>query len=91
MIKLKKPSPVSKFLKEARIKSSLTQAEVANALRYKSVQFVSNWERGLRTPPGKTLVKLAKMYRISIEDLYDLLLEEKICLAKQNLKKMLYG
>ena len=84
-------SALAPFLKDARVKAGLQQKDVADALGYTSVQFVSNWERGLRAPPGKTLIRLAKMYKISIDDLYQILLEERISQTKKELQDMLFG
>jgi len=39
------------YLKEKRMASKLTQAELAGLLKV-HVQFVSNWERGLCAPPS---------------------------------------
>lgn len=46
------------LLREFRRKAGITQHELSDALGYESAQFVSNWERGISTPPSKTIVKI---------------------------------
>lgn len=64
-----------KFLKEKRVKANLTQAQVAKALGYKTSQFVSNWERGLSTPPAFVIKKIAELYNINAKELVGLLID----------------
>lgn len=61
---------LASYLKQIRRDSGLSQKEVATTLGYKSSQFVSNWERGLSSPPLGTLRKLAGLYRVGEEDLF---------------------
>jgi transcriptional regulator with XRE-family HTH domain len=88
---MKKHRTLSLFLKEARIKSGFSQKDVSDELGYSTAQFVSNWERGLSTPPGRTLRKLAKFYKVSAEDLYEVLLDETLNRVENQLKKEFYG
>lgn len=62
------------FIKTARIKAGVSQADVANALGYGSSQFVSNWERGISMPPLGSLKVIAKMYGINSENLFKVFL-----------------
>ena len=63
-----------KFLKAAREKSRMTQAELAEELGDVHVQFVSNWERGLCQPPMHKYRKLIKFLKINEVDLrYEML------------------
>lgn len=64
-----------KFLKEKRIKKNLTQAQIAKALGYKTSQFISNWERGLSTPPAAVIKKVAYIYGIDAKELLGLLID----------------
>lgn len=48
-------------LKKLRTRAGLTQQEVATKFGYTTAQFVSNWERGLITPPIKTAKRLSLM------------------------------
>ncbi|NUN07536.1 MAG: helix-turn-helix transcriptional regulator, partial [Bdellovibrio sp.] len=62
-------------------------------LGYTTPQFISNWERGISTPPMKTVKKLASMYAISVDEIFNLLLQETLQQVtldfKQKLKKIL--
>jgi transcriptional regulator with XRE-family HTH domain len=77
--------PDAKFWKEARLKRSLSQADVAKILGYSSPQLVSNWERGLCNPPQKHLSQLLKLYKINVNDYIELV----IAYEKKKLKKLL--
>lgn len=72
------------FLKEKREEKGLTQTDVAKACKCKS-QFVSNWERGMCSPPWDILKKLVKLYAIPEKDIYNLLMEEHRNLIITNL------
>lgn len=64
---------VGAYLREARVKKNLTQREVADALGYSSMQFISNFERGIAVPPLKRLKILVKLYGLSSRQLVDLI------------------
>ena len=74
---------LASFLKEYRIKSGLSQAEVAVLLKYSTPQFISNWERGVSSPPLDKVSLLIEIYRISREELIDIMLDE----ARDHLEK----
>lgn len=61
---------LAEYLKTARSLAGLSQKEVSTILGYKSSQFVSNWERGLSSPPVQTLKRLCSLYKTSEEDMY---------------------
>lgn len=64
-----------------RMRRELTQAEVAKAMGWQTVQFVSNIERGLALPPKSKIKKFAKLYRVNpgeIGQLYVDLFESKL-------------
>lgn len=63
-------------MKEKRVAAGLTQSEVARKLGYSSPQFVSNWERGLANPPVFVLRDLTKMYKVSADSMFDLLVDD---------------
>lgn len=67
---------IGKFLKASREKAGLSQREVAEHLGYTTAQFVSNWERGLITPPVATMSVLLGLYKMSKKELTDLLIAE---------------
>ncbi len=63
---------LSKYLKQMRCRAGLTQKQVAKVLRYESAQFVSNWERGVATPPVAALAVLIKLYGLNLDHLIHL-------------------
>lgn len=69
---------LSKFLKQKRLQAGLSQGEVAKRLGYTSPQFVSNWERGLSRPPAATLRKIAQIYNIATNEMFDVVLQATI-------------
>lgn len=75
------------YLRKKRELAGLSQKQVAENLGYTTPQFISNWERGLSTPPIKTLKKLADMYSIPKEEIFDLLLQETLQQVTLDFKK----
>lgn len=69
---------LSKLLKEKRLKSGLTQAELGEALGYRSGQFVSTWEKGAATPPKEKLLALCRILGLSETKLQTALIEDKM-------------
>jgi transcriptional regulator with XRE-family HTH domain len=59
------------YLKSLRLKSGLTQSDVAEALNYTNSQFVSNWERGKCLPAVASFTVLAKLYNVPMKTLFD--------------------
>lgn len=53
------------IFKKYREAVELSQGEVAKRMGYSTPQFISNWERGVSTPPVKDIVKLAGIYKVS--------------------------
>lgn len=66
------------FLKRKRVDAKMSQKEVAETLGYSTPQFISNWERGLSSPPMKALKTLADLYRVRGEELYDLMVQNAV-------------
>ena len=71
---MKKQPMMSEFLKEKRARVGLTQSEVASKLGYSSPQFVSNWERGLASPPVFVLRDLTKLYKVGADEMFSVLM-----------------
>jgi transcriptional regulator with XRE-family HTH domain len=72
------------FLKEIRQKRNITQAELAKKLGYTTSQFVSNWERGLCSPPLDSIVEIANFLAIPKSTIMNLILEQtKVELEKR--------
>jgi transcriptional regulator with XRE-family HTH domain len=58
-------------LKKLRVQHNMTQEEVAERLGF-SAQTVSKWERGISYPDITLLPKIAKMFRCSIDSLFNM-------------------
>lgn len=90
---MSKNANFAKYLKQKRENAGLSQKQVSEKLGYTTPQFISNWERGISTPPMKTVKKLASMYSISVDEIFNLLLQETLQQVtldfKQKLKKIL--
>jgi transcriptional regulator with XRE-family HTH domain len=59
---------IAKLSLEARIKSGLSQVEVAKAVGYRNGQFVSNVERGICSIPTKNLKKYCSTVKLNVND-----------------------
>ncbi len=68
---------LGKFLKKLRVEANLSQSEVASALGYSSPQFISNFERGLASPPLNKIKILAEIYDCDLRDFYKVLRNEQ--------------
>lgn len=83
----------AKYLKQKRELAGLSQKQVSDKLGYTTPQFISNWERGISTPPMKTVKKIAGLYSIPVDEIFNLLLQETLQQVtldfKQKLKKIL--
>lgn len=87
---LKKNGLLAEFLKEKRVKVSLTQMEVAEILGYSSPQFISNWERGLSSPPINTLKRLCSLYKVGQEEMFDKLLSVTLSDVTSDLRRKFF-
>ena len=79
------------FLQQARIAKGFSQKEVSIKLGYESAQFISDWERGIRSPPGNKLKKLAQLYEVCAERLIDIILNERALILEKELRKDFFG
>lgn len=68
----------SEYLKQKRVDAHLSQGEVASKLGYTTSQFVSNWERGISQPPLSSLFSISDLYRISVDELFEVLLKSSL-------------
>ncbi len=64
------------YLRQKRVDSGLSQLDVARELGYSSPQFVSNWERGLVSPPLETIAVLVDLYKIPSSEVVSKILDE---------------
>lgn len=78
---------LGKILKEKREKVGFSQAEVSKKLGYSSPQFVSNWERGLSTPPVTSLRSIAQLYKIPPDQLFQIYLKTTLKNIEADLRK----
>ena len=62
------PKKTGNKIKELRIKNGYSQYTLAYRIRI-SRQAVSKWERGIGVPSRETLLKLSKLFKVSINDL----------------------
>lgn len=67
---------LNEYLRQKRLDSGLSQLDVARVLGYASPQFVSNWERGLVSPPLETIAVLIQLYKMPTNDVIDRILDE---------------
>ena len=86
-----KTKTLAEFLKLAREKAGLSQRQIADDLGYQSAQFISNWERGISSPPMKTLKQLGELYSVSAEDLYEIMVEDTLRRVEADLHREFYG
>ena len=77
--------PLGNYLKARRIAAGLTQHDVSTKLGYTTPQFVSNFERGLCSPPLNALAVLVKLYGMNPEELIDLILRYQEQILRQTL------
>lgn len=73
------------YLRQKRVDSGLSQLDVARELGYSSPQFVSNWERGLVSPPLETIAVLIDLYKIPSSEVVSKILEETRDYLESNL------
>ena len=79
--KLKKQIKLGEFIKQMRLDRGYSQAELAVNLGYMSPQFISDWERGISSPPVKKLPELASLLDVKTDVIFNLLVD----LAKEQL------
>ena len=60
-------------LKEYRLKTNLTQVEVATILGFKNQERICHWEKGYNIPNLLNLIKLTKLYKGTLTELYPIL------------------
>ena len=75
------------YLRKAREDNKLSQRQVADALRYTSPQFISNFERGLCSPPLNKLRVLIDLYELNANKVMGLILDEQKKHLERNLVK----
>ncbi|MES3039065.1 MAG: helix-turn-helix transcriptional regulator [Bdellovibrionota bacterium] len=82
---------LAEFLKNKREDAGLSQSEVARKLGYSSPQFVSNWERGLSSPPISSAKELCRIYKVPMTGFFEIYLEESLRGVEKDLRKKFFG
>ena len=82
---------LGKALADSRKKAGLSQGEVASRLGYTSPQFISNWERGLSSPPVPTLKKIATMYKVNADKIFTMVMDLTVERTREQLETDFYG
>lgn len=75
------------FLKDKRLKKGYSQADFATKLGYASPQFVSDWERGVSSPPMKKLPEIASELNVKIDILFELLVDLATNQLRENMNE----
>ncbi len=68
---------LGKYLRTQREKVGMSQLELGTQLGYGNAQFVSNWERGLASPPPKIIRKLIQLLNIPEKTILNLIIQEQ--------------
>ena len=84
-VRFKTHKELGSYFRDKRLKAKLSQEKVAKKLGYKSIQIISNWERGLCSPPKHKLKEITKFYKLNKNEVLDFLME----LSKREYKKLL--
>ncbi len=79
---------VGRALKHMRTLAGLTQKDVSTALGYSSAQFISNWERGISTPPDETLGRLATLFQVKPTRLIDVIIDFELATLKARRREL---
>lgn len=70
MYRVASTSRIAERLRAARVRSNLRLHEIASLFGGLSPSRVSEWERGIRLPLPSRWNKLARVYRVGVEDLF---------------------
>jgi transcriptional regulator with XRE-family HTH domain len=76
---------LGQFLKEGRVKAKLSQWECASKLGYETSQVISNWERGVQSPPFNKLIDICRLFNFSPTAMMEKLLDVQRELYKESL------
>jgi transcriptional regulator with XRE-family HTH domain len=79
-------------LKECREDIGLTQDDIAKKLSI-TRQAISKWERGINEPDIETIVRLADIYDVTIDQLLrvDLSIVTRLAVKERSYKKLLFA
>lgn len=80
------------YLRLCREKAGLSQGDVAKLLKMTQFQSISQWERNASgSVPVKTLLRLAEIYGIKIDEMYEVLLKYQSKRMEEKLQKKFFG
>lgn len=68
---------MNKKIKELRLSRGYTQQQLADLLGIKSYTTITKWESGDNVPQGKDLIKLSKLFKVSVDDLLGIKIKGK--------------
>jgi transcriptional regulator with XRE-family HTH domain len=68
---------LGRFLKAQREAVGMTQGELSRILGYSNPQFISNWERGLSSPPPKIMSRLVNALDINETAFLKIIMDEQ--------------
>jgi len=66
----------AKYFKNKRVELNLTQAELAEELGFSSPQIVSNWERGICSPPLNAAYKMVHKLGLPMNEVAEIMTEQ---------------
>jgi transcriptional regulator with XRE-family HTH domain len=66
---------IGTYFRNKRLARGLTQEEVSGFLGYNSKQIVSNWERGLCSPPLDQVSALIVLFNLDAKEILELFLD----------------
>lgn len=79
---------IGAFLKELREEKNLTQEQLAKKIHVTN-KAISNWETGRTSPDLETMITLAKLYDVTVDELYNgTRRDEKDIIFKRKVKKI---
>jgi transcriptional regulator with XRE-family HTH domain len=75
------------FLKKKRLENGYSQGDMAKLLGYTNPQPISNCERGLSSLPVSKLRKVISLFKITPEEMTDVLLDQQKVFYLQTFKQ----
>lgn len=62
---------IGEFFKQSRQTAGVSQAKLSKILGFKSPQIISNWERGLCSPPLNCIAKMIEVFNLEAFEVID--------------------
>lgn len=67
---------LAELIRNSRIEKEISQKQLAEKLGYSSSQFVSNWERGISSPPLDKLEEICRSLGIAPNEIIETIMYE---------------